>query len=168
MNDPIALGLLAFDYYGKGDYESAFQNYSKAAALGNVGSVFNLSLMYRMGEGVEEDKDKARALLEKAAIGGHHRARYNLGVVEMENSRIDRAVMHWIIAANHGDDDSIKALKECYKEGNISKAEFAAALRAQIKLQSMKQRALRGRRRKNILVILSKRICVDSYTTPRR
>ena len=133
LNDPIPLHSLGFKYHKRGDYERAFHYYSKAAELGSVEAMLNLSVMYHKGEGVEEDEDKGRALMEKAAIAGHPDARYNLGVVEMENGRIDRAVKHWIIAANLGDDDSIKALKECYKdkEGNISKkAEFAAALRA--------------------------------------
>ena len=37
---------------------------------------------------------------------------------------------HWIIAANLGYDESIKALKEAYKGGDVSKEDLAAALRA--------------------------------------
>ena len=37
---------------------------------------------------------------------------------------------HWIIAANLGDDDSIKIFKQCYAYGDVSKEDFAAALRA--------------------------------------
>ena len=37
---------------------------------------------------------------------------------------------HWIIAASLGYDDSIQMLKGCYKNGLVSKEDFAAALRA--------------------------------------
>jgi ribosomal protein L9 len=43
---------------------------------------------------------------------------------------MERAVKHMIIAANLGSDDSIKALKQGYIHGFISKDDFAAALRA--------------------------------------
>ena len=69
-------------------------------------------------------------LEEAAAIAGHPKARHNLGCCEGENSRFERAVKHFIIAANLGYDDSIKALKECYAAGRVSKEDFAAALRA--------------------------------------
>jgi TPR repeat protein len=49
--------------------------------------------------------------LEEAAIGGHPDARCNLACYEGINERYERAVKHWIIAANHGHDDSIQALK---------------------------------------------------------
>jgi formylmethanofuran:tetrahydromethanopterin formyltransferase len=39
-------------------------------------------------------------------------------------------VKHFIIAANLGYDDSIKGLKEYYTNGQVSKEDFAAALRA--------------------------------------
>ena len=39
-------------------------------------------------------------------------------------------MQHLVIAANFGHDDSIKELKRQYTEGNISKENFAAALRA--------------------------------------
>ena len=67
---------------------------------------------------------------EEAVIAGHPRARYSRACYEMVDGRIDRAVKHWIIAANLGDDDSIQTLKGCYARGEVSKEEFAAALRA--------------------------------------
>jgi len=38
-------------------------------------------------------------------------------------------VKHWIIAANLGNDRSLEELKDCYREGLVSKDDFAAALR---------------------------------------
>ena len=93
--------------------------------------------MYRDGEGVEKDSAEKKALLEKAAIAGFPYARNNLAYAQANNGRIDRAVKHWIISAKLGDDQSIKALKACYKQGHVSKDEFASALRAYLKLQLM-------------------------------
>ena len=92
--------------------------------------MFNLSVMYREGEGVEDDRDKQRALLEKAAIAfaGHPKARYNLGIYEAEYGRNDRAVKHWIIAANMGHDESLEALKNMYRDGLVRKKDLASAL----------------------------------------
>ena len=68
--------------------------------------------------------------MEEAAIAGDPMARHNLAVYEGINRRFERAVKHFIIAANLGYDDSIKALKVGYAAGVVSKEEFAAALRA--------------------------------------
>mmetsp|Transcript_21361 Transcript_21361/g.33527 ORF Transcript_21361/g.33527 Transcript_21361/m.33527 type:complete len:94 (-) Transcript_21361:49-330(-) len=48
--------------------------------------------------------------LEEAAIGGHPGSRHNLAVHEMNNDSTERAVKHWTIAANQGNDDAIKCL----------------------------------------------------------
>ena len=85
--------------------------------------------MYHLGEGVEKDERKKVYHLEEAAIGGHPKARHNLGYLEWKNGMLERAVKHWIIAAKLGYDDSLNALKSCYKDGLISKEDFAAALR---------------------------------------
>ena len=54
----------------------------------------------------------------------------NLAIEEEGYDRVDRAVKHFIIAANLGYDKSIKQLKGCYARGEVSKEDFAAALRA--------------------------------------
>ena len=66
---------------------------------------------------------------EKAAIGGHPSARYNLGCYEEANGNMERAVKHFIIAANLGHDKSMKELRWYYSEGNITKEKLDATLR---------------------------------------
>ena len=128
-NDPAAMCVLGQRIRNNGDYKGAFKCFSHSAELGHVVAHYELSVMYRDEEGVEKDETKEIYHLEEAAIRGHPRARYNLGCYEGRNGRIDRAVKHWIIAANLGWDESIQALKACYKDGDISKEDFAAALR---------------------------------------
>jgi len=129
-NDPVAIREIGTKQYSNGDHERAFEYWTKAAELGDAVAHFKLSIMYRGAGGVEKDEKKGWYHLEEAAIAGHPTARYNLGCYEERNCRYDRAVMHWIIAANLGHDGSIQALKKCYKHGDISKEDFAAALRA--------------------------------------
>jgi len=128
-NDPVALREMGRRRYKEGNTKSAFGYYSKATELEDVGAHFSLSLMYQEGLGVEKDEKKEVHHLEEAAIGGHPKARHNLGFVELINGRDARAVKHLIIAANMGHDGSLVALKLCYRKGLISKENFAAALR---------------------------------------
>ena len=129
-NDPVAMREFGKRVRENGDNESAFKYFTKAAELGEAGAHYDLSIMYMMGDGVEKDEQKAKYHLEEAAIGGHPHARHYLGCYDWNNDRIDRAVKHFIIAANLGFDTSLKELKDCYKDGFISKEDFAAALRA--------------------------------------
>lgn len=66
----------------------------------------------------------------ETAMIGHLKARCRLACHEWENERFGRAVKHMIIAANLGHDKSIQVLKACYKQGHVSKEDFASALRS--------------------------------------
>jgi hypothetical protein len=130
VNDPVALRVQGKRRLHDGDYKSAFEYLSKAAELGDIAAHYNLSFMYQGGEGVEKDEKKELYRLEDAAIGGHPIARHNLGLIEGENGRYERAYKHFIIAANLGNDVSLDVLKEWFKVGLVSKEDFAVALRA--------------------------------------
>jgi tetratricopeptide (TPR) repeat protein len=129
-NDPVAMSNMGKLRYDEGDYSSAFEYWTKAAGMGDIDSHFHLGDLYRNGQGVEKDKKKELYHWEKAAIGGHAAARYNLGCNEGNNGRIERAVKHFIISAYLGYDRAIEVLKGEYANGTISKEDFAAALRA--------------------------------------
>ena len=130
-NDPVALSAMGGHYYGnKQQYKKAFEYYTKAAALGNMDAHYSLAFLYARGDGVEKDEKKRVYHFEEAAIGGHADARYYLGNFEVENERYDRAIKHWIIAANMGHDKSLGMLKENYANGYVAKDDFASALRA--------------------------------------
>ena len=129
-NDLFAMNYMGGTHFNEGDYENALKYYTKAAELGNADAHYNLSLLYMKGHGVEKDYTKEIHHLEEAAIRGHAYARHNLGVYEGMKGRFERAVNHYIIAANLGYDESIQTLKKYYKNGHVSKDDFAAALRA--------------------------------------
>jgi TPR repeat protein len=129
-NDPAALSVMGASRYDEGDYESAFEYWTKAAELGDSESYYKLGFLYRMGRGVEEDEEKAAYHWEKAAIGGHPLARYALGAMEARNGNMERAVKHHIIAANLGYEKSLEALRMHYSIGNITKEDLDATLRS--------------------------------------
>jgi len=130
MNDQAAMAFQGLVHLNKGDSSSAFEYYARAAELGEMEAHCKLAEMYRVGDGVEKDRGKYLHHLEEAAIGGHPTARYNIGCGEERNGDIKRAVKHWIIAATQGNDHSIKALMDLFKEGCVRKDDLAAALRA--------------------------------------
>ena len=128
-NDPVAIAELGNRCDHEGDYEGAFEYYTKAAGLGNMNAHHNLSVMYSEGQGVERDLKKKIYHLEEAAIGGHPSARHNLGLQEMENRRIYRAMKHFIIAAKQGENDSLRAVKTYFAHGFVSKEDYEATVR---------------------------------------
>eukprot|EP00984_Skeletonema_dohrnii_P019251 scaffold9169_cov77-Skeletonema_dohrnii-CCMP3373.AAC.2 len=130
VNDPVALHQMGLYRNQERDYENAFPHFTKAAEMGDILAHYNLAVMYREGQGVKKDKEKELHHLEQAAIGGHPYARHNLGCVELTNCRTDRAIKHWIIAANLGYEHSLVPLTDAYRKGLVSKKDLAAALRA--------------------------------------
>jgi TPR repeat protein len=129
-NDPVALRQMGACRYREGDYDTAFEYWTKAVELGDVDAHFKLSTMYEDGIGVEKDEKKELHYLTEAAISGHPGARYNLANYEGRRGRYERAAKHLIIAANLGHDGALQKLKEGYANGHVSKEDFAAALRA--------------------------------------
>ena len=107
----------------------ALEYWTRAAGLGIEQAHYNLSMLYTKGEGVDRNKKKAMYHLEKAAIGGHPQARYNLAYAEELNGMTERAMRHYTIAAKLGHDDALDAVKKGYRGGDVSKEEFEAALR---------------------------------------
>ena len=110
VNDPAALRQMGLLSYDDRDYDRAFEYFRKAAELGDAAAHNKLGCMYFKGEGVEKDEENAIHHYEKAAIGGHPKARHNLGAVEGSNGNTERAAKHFIIAAKLGFDESMKKL----------------------------------------------------------
>jgi len=88
-----------------------------------------LSFLYNDGYGVERDMAQRLHHLEEAAIGGQPEARHNLGVYEINRRKIKRGVKHFIIAASHGNSESMKALKELRAAMIICQEDFESTLR---------------------------------------
>ena len=128
-NDPIVMRKMGLFHCSKADYAKAFQYWTKAAGLGDASAHYHLAHMHRNGKHVEKDMKRTIYHWEEAAISGDTKSRYNLGCVEWNENSKERAVKYFIIAANLGDDESVKALKHGYAMGLLSKDDYAEALR---------------------------------------
>jgi tetratricopeptide (TPR) repeat protein len=128
-NDPAVLCYKGVESYNEGDYDKALKYWTKAAELGDAEAHYHLGDTYMKGDGVEKNTGKGVYHYEEAAIGGHPYARGCLACVEIENGNMERAVEHFIIAANLGCGKSTKALLTLYKQGVITKEEYGATLR---------------------------------------
>jgi tetratricopeptide (TPR) repeat protein len=115
--------------YDEGDHEGAIKYYTKAAQLGDIEAHYNLSILYGEGDGVEKDRKKYLHHSEEAAIGGHPKARFNIGILERDSGRHDRAMKHFIIAANLGHDESLEMVKNGSGLGFVRKEDYEGALR---------------------------------------
>ena len=121
------------------DINKAIELYKQAAEFGSLEAHIFLANAYENGQGVETDFAKAMHHFEIASIRGHESARYALGWYEERvKGNMDRAVKHYVLAANCGYDDGIKAVGKAYKLGLVTKDEYATSLRYQQALVEMK------------------------------
>ncbi len=128
-NDSFAMCQLGGLLRAQGHYNNAVKYWKKSAALGNITAHHYLSLVYRLGHGVEKNTKRELHHMQEAAIGGHPESRHNLGTYENGRGMHERAAKHWVIAANLGSDHSLASLRIYYREGRVSKDDLEAALR---------------------------------------
>lgn len=132
MGDAEAFRTLGGAYQDGGfglpkDLNKSTELFIKAADLGSIDGRYDIAAAYWNGEGIEVDKDKAIHYFKLAAIGGHENARHNLGMMAA-NKRL--AMKHHMMAARSGHDESLKAVGQGYKDGHVTKDDYANALRA--------------------------------------
>ena len=102
------------------DAEDGFpQDYAKAFELFvQAGEHCNVGYAYENGHGVEIDKKKANHYYKLAAIEGDVTSRYNLGLDEEDEGNKNRALKHYMIAAESGEPDSLKKIQKLYTNGH--------------------------------------------------
>ena len=112
------------------DMNKALELWAQSAELGSINAHDELARAYQNGKGVAKDMNKAKHHWKLAAIGGHERARHNLGTFEAKFGSMNIAIKHYMIAAKSGHDDSLKEVGKGYKAGYVTKDEYAKTLRA--------------------------------------
>ena len=119
-------------YYGQlglaKDVPRAIELYTKAAELGSLDAHLYLGDSYYYGKSVEEDKPRGIHHWQQAAMEGHAESRHNLGVVENDNGNYELAVQHLVISAKMGFGESLNGIKDMFKVGQATKAQYAEAL----------------------------------------
>ena len=110
------------------DKEKSIKLWLQAGELGCAEAYYNLANSYFSGEGAEKDLKKAKYYFELAAMGGHVKARYNLGYIEYNAGNMGRALKHYMISACAGDGISLKEIRICYVRGHATKDDFEKAM----------------------------------------
>ena len=59
---------------------------------------------------------------------GHALSRHDLGADEFERGNDQLAVQHWMISAKMGFESSLNEIKDMFKDGDATKAQYAEAL----------------------------------------
>ena len=80
-NSPEAQFYLGKLYRAEKLYQQAMNCFHKSAAQNYMPSVYQLGVMYELGEGVNIDKDKAHKYYNQAAQMGHLRAQRDIAVM---------------------------------------------------------------------------------------
>jgi len=127
--DTHALRELA-NLYLNDDKETAFVYHKKAVQLGNVSSMYDVSVMLRNGWGVTKDKLASKQYSLMASVAGHPNARAATGVTEIKEGNIEQGAKHLEIASAQGSTYAIDMLKKLYKNRCYSKSRLENALRA--------------------------------------
>ena len=112
------------------DYDKAFELFVRAGELGQAAGYNGIGYAYENGKGVEIDMKKANQYYKLAAMRGSVISRYNLGVYEQCAGNMNRALKHYMIAAESGEPDSLKKIQTLYTNGHTTKDDYAKALRA--------------------------------------
>ena len=84
--------------------------------------------MYYHGDGVEEDKPRGIHHCQQAAMRGCAPGRHNLGFVEDINGDYELALKHYMISAKMGYERSLNRIRDMFKNGHATKAQYAEAL----------------------------------------
>ncbi|EJK72396.1 hypothetical protein THAOC_06078 [Thalassiosira oceanica] len=131
--DAEAIGLLGDKYYHGDlglakDVPRAIDLWTEAAERGSSEAHRQLGVIYYHGFGVEEDKPRGIHHWQQAAMKGNVQSRHNLGYAEYYNGNYQLAVQHFMISAKMGDEDSLNHIRELFKGGHATKAQYTEAL----------------------------------------
>uniref|UniRef100_A0A6C0CAC3 Sel1 repeat family protein n=1 Tax=viral metagenome TaxID=1070528 RepID=A0A6C0CAC3_9ZZZZ len=138
IKDAIKLGNrngyheLGLHYHDSKKYKLAKKYYEKSIESGIHASHFNLGVMYREGEGVTKDPERAMKLFKTARKHGCNRAATTIGGMYLDKGNYDAAKKYLVEAMDNGDpmacynlgllhkmnDDIYEAMK-CFVQGAI-------------------------------------------------
>ena len=103
-------GPAAADYldglaaYERGENSAAMQEWTVAAAAGDLDAIYALGILYLYGRGEARDALEAAAMFRRAAEGRHAGAQYALGVMYHDGNGVPRdfreAARYYALAAD--------------------------------------------------------------------
>lgn len=135
QNDAVAQAFLGNCYRNgigtEENPEAAFENYSKAAAAGNIAAMAILANCYRKGFGTTKDAEQCRVWGEKAANAGNAYAMLELGRLYQDDTPLQdyvRAKYWFEKAASAGSTDALYYIGGLYYDGNGVTQDYAKAM----------------------------------------
>ena len=135
QNDAVAQAFLGNCYRNgigtEENPEAAFENYSKAAAAGNIAAMAILANCYRKGIGTTKDAEQCRFWGEKAANAGNAYAMLELGRLYQDDTPLQdyvRAKYWFEKAASAGSTDALYYIGGLYYDGNGVTQDYAKAM----------------------------------------
>ena len=106
----------------KGDFETAFHEFSVAADEGLDLAQYNLAILYFTGQGVDADLAEAFRWTKSAADQGHVAAQFNLGSLYYSGDGVDvdkdKAVEMFGLAARAGHANAALLLANMFNDGD--------------------------------------------------
>ena len=111
------------------DRVKGLELFHRSAELGHAVAYYSIGGAYDVGNGVERDEKKANHYWELSSMGGHVKARHNLGALEYRAGNMDRALKHLMIAAGSGYSRSLESIKLMFTHGYATKADYAISIR---------------------------------------
>lgn len=110
-----------------GDFAPAWCIWDRLAEQGNVEALYNLGWLYRNGQGVASDDERARRLWEEAGSKGHAEAQMALGILyaDSRTTGADKALaVKWFgLAAGQGIEDAVLILLDYMDKGDTAASE---------------------------------------------
>ena len=115
----------------KQDKAEGLKWYHRAVEAGSGRAAFSVGMCYYEGDGVDKDDDKALEYLQKAAELDFIPAFYVIGSFNMNIGEVEKGMLNYRKAAMCGycDDWLFDLLREGFKDGYITKDEYAYTLR---------------------------------------
>ena len=110
------------------DVPRAIELYTEAVELGSLQAHYFLGIAYYNGDGIEEDRPRGVNHWQQAAMEGDAPSRHWLGVAECDNGNYELTVQHCMISAKMGYETSLNCIKDMFKGGHATKAQYAEAL----------------------------------------
>ena len=98
--------------------------------LGSAEACRKIATRYRKGGYLGQNEQKETYCLKLAAKRGDTDARFHLGICEFTKGNVEVAVKHFMICAAAGHDDSLKVVRDAYRDKAVSKEQFEKAIRA--------------------------------------
>ena len=131
--DPNSILQLA-GYHKDGEYglksnmAHAVNLYDMACRHGSSDAYQCIGSLYRTGNGVKKNLEKAKHYYKLGAMKGSVRARHNLAYLEVQAGNYEQALKHLLICVRAGFEPSLKSVGSIFQGGFVTREEYEEAL----------------------------------------